>query len=134
MPCQDRSNRDPTSHHSLGPILENEGTLDGTYKVIDDIFLQQLQLDPNADFTDGPLYLTYGDQKTISLVQAIKGERRESKPYYQTYSSILPMPGLFHRRMNFITEADPLAGVLLSSPTSTRTWRPITLSKASITS
>lgn len=51
-----------TSHHSLGPILENEGTIDGTYNVIDNIFKEQLGFSEIDDFSN-QLQLVYGDQK-----------------------------------------------------------------------
>ena len=90
-----------TPHFGLGPILENEGTIEGTYEVIDNIFKQQLKLDDIVDFKDR-LFLVYGDQKTVSLIQSVKQERRYSENIYGQYQWLLPIPGLFHWRTNFI--------------------------------
>lgn len=63
--------------------------------------LHQLKLDRSAAF-NGSLYLIYGDQKTVSLVLNVKSERHDATQEYDKYSSILPVPGLFHWRMNFM--------------------------------
>lgn len=84
FPVVDRVPAGSTVHHSLGPILENEGTLDGTYRVIDEIFLDQLKLDRQTDFADtpdGPIYLTYDDQKTISPVSTAKLNARRPRAH-----------------------------------------------------
>lgn len=90
-----------TAHRSLGPILENEGTTDGTYAVLDEVMLHQLKLDRSAAF-NGSLYLVYGDQKTVSLILSVKNERHDATQEYDKYSSVLPIPGLFHWRMNLM--------------------------------
>jgi hypothetical protein len=70
-----------TRNYTLSPILENEGTISGTYKVIDEIFTGQLNLDREKEF-DGPLRLVFGDQKTVSLVRTVQKERQEAgHPY-----------------------------------------------------
>lgn len=63
--------------------------------------LHQLKLDRSAAF-NGSLYLIYGDQKTVSLVLNVKSEGHDATQEYDKYSSILPVPGLFHWRMNFM--------------------------------
>jgi hypothetical protein len=88
-------------HFGLGPVLENEGTIEGTYEVIDKIFQQQLKLDEVIDFKSR-LFLVYGDQKTVSLIQSVKRERQYCDDEYGRYRWLLPMPGLFHWRTNFI--------------------------------
>lgn len=90
-----------TPHFGLGPMLENEGTIQGTYQVIDKIFTKQLGFDPAVNFSDR-LYLVYGDQKTISLIQSVKRERQHCRNVYGKYKWLLPIPGLFHWRTNFI--------------------------------
>jgi len=67
LPSVERLPPRKTPHYSLGPILENEGTISGTYSVIDIIFTEQLGYNPAADF-NGRLHLVYGDQKTVSLI------------------------------------------------------------------
>jgi hypothetical protein len=90
-----------TPHFGLGPILEIEGTIEGTYEVIDKVFLQQLKLDDVVDFKR-LLFLVYGDQKTVSLIQSVKRERQYCENIYGQYQWLLPIPGLFHWHTNFI--------------------------------
>jgi hypothetical protein len=81
--------------------LENEGTVDGTYSVIEEIFINQFKYDPEKDFDDS-LQLMYGDQKSISLVQTVQKERLDSEDSYEKLNWILAVPGLFHWRTNYI--------------------------------
>lgn len=101
FPTIERLEPQTTTHRSLGPILENEGTLDGTLAVLNEVLFKHLNLKEGSDFND-LLYLIYGDQKTVSLVLGIKHERREAGEPHAQYSSVIPIPGLFHWRMNFI--------------------------------
>lgn len=50
----------------------------------------------------GNIYLAYGDQKTVSLINSVKRDRKDSRTKYAQYRWLLPIPGLFHWRMNFI--------------------------------
>lgn len=101
FPLVERLTPRKTPHFGLGPILENEGTIQGTYQVIDKIFTGQLRLDPAVNF-NSHLYLVYGDQKTVSLIQSVKRERQYCGNIYGQYRWLLPIPGLFHWRTNFI--------------------------------
>ena len=49
-----------TPYYGLSPILENEGTISGTYSVIDIVFTEQLGYNCAEDFS-GWLYLVYSD-------------------------------------------------------------------------
>lgn len=101
MPKLDILSPEKTEQHAFGPIPANEGTLDGTYQVLDNIFLKQLKLDDEEDF-DGRLQLIYGDQKTVSLLRSIQKEQRDSMRCYDRRDWYLPIPGLFHWRMNLV--------------------------------
>lgn len=101
FPAVKRLPAQKTVHYSLGPMLYNEGTADGTYKVIEDVFLEQLGDDGDTDL-DGLLQLVYGDQKTVSLLNAVKKERSEASRHFDRFSWLLPIPGLFHWRMNYL--------------------------------
>lgn len=102
FPTVERLQPRRTPHFGLGPILENEGTIQGTYQVIDTIFLRQLGLD-SADINfKERLYLVYGDQKTVSLIGSVKRERKDSRDDYGRYRWLLPIPGLFHWRTNLM--------------------------------
>lgn len=90
-----------TIHYSLGPMLHNEGTTEGTYQVIEEVFLEQLGSNRDTDF-DGLLQLVYGDQKTVSLLQAVKKQRVEATHIFDRFGWLLPIPGLFHWRMNYL--------------------------------
>lgn len=79
----------------------NESTTEGTYRVVEDVLLGQLGDDGDIDL-DGFLQLVYGDQKTASLLNAVKKERAESCRLFDRFSWVLPIPGLFHWRMNFL--------------------------------
>jgi hypothetical protein len=109
FPTVQRLSRRKTPHYGLGPILENESTISGTYKVIDNLFIKQLGLNPVQDF-DGPLYLVYGDQKTVSLVRTVQKERQEAALPYDKLNWLLAIPGLFHWRTNFIDMVHELYG------------------------
>jgi hypothetical protein len=77
MPVVDCLKTRKVARYALGPILENEGTLEGTYGVINNIFGKnteeeghekgQLGYGPDI-FDDGWLVLN-GDQKTIGLLR-----------------------------------------------------------------
>jgi hypothetical protein len=58
-----------TDSKTLGLILFNEGTLDGSYEVIESIYKHQFQLD-DTEFNNC-LFLAFGDQKTSSLIRSM---------------------------------------------------------------
>ena len=90
-----------TTHVNLGPIMESEASINGNYRVLETIFLEQLQLNRDNDFQDR-LYLAYGDQKTAKLIRACKRERTEAALSYDSHRWVLPVPGLWHLRLNFL--------------------------------
>jgi hypothetical protein len=101
FPAIDRLDRDKTIHYGLGPLMENEGTIEGTYQVINQIFKTQFELHTDDHYKD-IIQLVYGDQKTCGLVGSIKHESQQSRDIYGSYRWILPIPGPFHWRTNFI--------------------------------
>jgi hypothetical protein len=102
MPQLDRIRTNgPMESYILGAIPFNEGTLAGTYKVHEEIFLEQLHLDRDKDFANA-LYLVYGDQKTASLNRSVKNEQRSAQLPFDRRDWCLPVPALFHLRMNFL--------------------------------
>ena len=50
LPSIERLPPRKTPHYSLGPILENKGTISGTYSVIDIVFTKQLGYNRVEDF------------------------------------------------------------------------------------
>jgi hypothetical protein len=101
LPSVERLPPRKTPHYGLGPILENEGTISGTYSVIDAVFTEQLGYNPAEDFGDR-LHLVYGDQKTVSLIRTVQKEREEAALLYDKYDWLLAVPGLFHWRTNYM--------------------------------
>ncbi len=49
-----------TEHITLGPILDSEAFINGNYRVIENIFLDQLQYNCETTFNDW-LFLVYRD-------------------------------------------------------------------------
>jgi hypothetical protein len=101
FPTVNRLQTQKTVDYSLGPMLYNEGTLEGTYKVIENVFLEQLGDKSDTDF-DGLLQLVYGGQKTVSLLNTVKKHRKEAIRIFDRFNWLLPIPGLFHWRMNYL--------------------------------
>ena len=66
MPAVELLELQKTDSKTLGPILFNEGTLDDSYEVIENIYKLQFELE-NREFDDR-LFLAFGDQKTASLI------------------------------------------------------------------
>lgn len=114
MPQIDVLPRRKSAHHTLGPIKFSEGSAEGQYDVLNAIFCDQFRLHTNpadeatkatsnstVDWSNR-LYLVYGDQKTVQLIRSVQMERAEATRPFDRYSWILPIPALFHLRMNLI--------------------------------
>lgn len=101
FPTVNRLQTQKTVDYSLCPMLYNEGTIEGTYKVIENIFLEQLGDNSDTDF-ETRLQLVYGDQKTVSLINTVKKQRAEAIRSFDRFGWLLPIPGLFHWRMNYL--------------------------------
>jgi hypothetical protein len=92
MPIIDRLLLWKLCHFALGPILENEGTLEGIYGVFRNIFsgdngecgFQEGQLGyKDGSFNNSKLVLINGDQKTIGLLQSVQQERYFEERHYK---------------------------------------------------
>ena len=111
IPDLDRLKPQKYSHYALGPIMENEGTLAGTYGVLKNIFggddgdcgFQEGQLGyKESSFDDSQIVFINGDEKTVSLLQSAQRERRFERRTDAQLQWFIPVPGLFHWRMNYI--------------------------------
>jgi hypothetical protein len=91
----------PSIHYSLGPIKINQSTNAGNLKILENIFLQQYRLSKKDDFQHR-LTLIYGDQKTVARLRSIKSRRAEDMDPYESLQWILPVPALFHLKMNWV--------------------------------
>ena len=60
--------------HQLGAIFHDEGTIDGTYGVHHDIWIQKLGFKEEDEFGHfhEQLWLAWGDQKTACFIQTLK--------------------------------------------------------------
>ena len=101
MPVVDVLPHGRTEHVTLGPILDSEASINGNYRVMENIFLDQLQYNRETAFNDR-LFLVYGDQKTAKLIRSCKEERVEAECAYDSHKWVLPIPGLWHVRLNFL--------------------------------
>jgi len=107
MPVLDIANVGKTKFWQFGAIYEDEGTIDGTYAVHDNIFLQQLKLrapeDPAAGLPDDfypTLKLIYGDQLTTHRIRAVKAEQLQAERPYDLRDWHLGIIAWFHIIMN----------------------------------
>ena len=100
MPAVELLEPRKTDSKTLGPILFNEGTLDGSYEVIESIYKHQFQLD-DTEFDDR-LFLAFGDQKTSSLIRSMQAEQVDASAAYDRKDWLVGVAALFHLRMNFL--------------------------------
>lgn len=91
-----------TSRFNLGPIMTGEASISETYKVLDDIFLHQMNLQRTDKAFEERLFLIYGDQKTAKLIRSCQGERTESISAYDSLRWALPIPALWHLKLNYL--------------------------------
>jgi hypothetical protein len=100
MPAVELLEPRKTDSKTLGPILFNEGTLDGSYEVVESIYKHQFQLD-DTEF-DNRLFLAFGDQKTSSLIRSVQAEQVDASAAYDRKDWLIGVAALFHLRMNFL--------------------------------
>jgi hypothetical protein len=110
MPVYDALAATKTEHWQLGAIYEDEGTIMGTYRVHDNIFLEQLGLKtpdhPDSrlkdDFTTR-LWLAHGDQLTSHHIRAVKAEQHRASRTYDRREWLLGIPAWFHVQMSLVS-------------------------------
>ncbi|KAH6985308.1 hypothetical protein EDB80DRAFT_656411 [Ilyonectria destructans] len=100
MPVVDILEPVKTVHCSLGPIPHDESSNAGNILILENIFQHQYHL-PDSDF-ERRLFLIYGDQKTTQRIRSIKQRREEAERPYDRLQWALPVPALFHLRMNYL--------------------------------
>ncbi|KAI5300432.1 hypothetical protein KEM56_002469 [Ascosphaera pollenicola] len=101
FPVVKRLQPSKTEFHEMGPINANEETKSGCITVMDTIF-ECFGIPQDDPVFQEMIQLLYSDQKTVSLVQSVKKDCRTSKTPFVTFLYMLPIPGLFHFRMNFM--------------------------------
>jgi hypothetical protein len=100
MPVIDVLAPTKTIHGSLGPIPHDESSNAGNIQILENIFQHQYHL-PESAF-EQRLFLIYGDQKTTQRIRSIKQRREEAERPYDRLQWALPVPALFHLRMNYL--------------------------------
>jgi hypothetical protein len=100
MPAIELLDLRKTDSKTLGPIFFNEGTIDGTYGVLENIYKHQFKLEDD-EFNDR-LFLAFGDQKTSSLIRTVQGEQVDSSDSYERKDWIIGVAAFFHLRMNYL--------------------------------
>jgi hypothetical protein len=100
MPKLDILEPRKTSYQPLGLIPHDESSNSGNLAVLENIFQRQYKLSDQA-FKNN-LYLIYGDQKTTQRIRTIKRHRLDSTRPYDSLKWALPVPALFHLKMNLL--------------------------------
>jgi hypothetical protein len=90
-----------TKMFQLGAIFQDEGTLEGTYSVHDEIWKNQFGFEPDEDGSDRKhfserLWLVWGDQKTASLLRSVCSMQRRSTLDYDKKKWMLGPPAYWH--------------------------------------
>jgi len=90
-----------TVHHPLSIIPHDESTNTGNLAVLENIFRHQYRRG-DEDLIATQLSLVYGDEKTIHRIRTIKRRRERSIGHYDSLRWVLPVPALFHLKMNYL--------------------------------
>jgi hypothetical protein len=119
-PIFDRISHEQTRHWQLGAIHENESTISGTYKVHDEIWIEQLDQaasaetrkkhrQPDDSEKDGGvgdyenmLWLAHDDQLTSHYIRAIKLQQCRATQAYDKKDWLLGIPSWFHIKMTLL--------------------------------
>lgn len=108
FPVLDKLPQRKTTFWQFGGIFEDEGTITGTYRVHDNIFLKQLGLNspdeptsPESDFLER-FWLVHGDQLTAARIRSVKAEQQSAEKPYDQRGWLLGLPAWFHIQMNLL--------------------------------
>ena len=85
----------------LAAIFKDEGTLEGTYAVHDEIWKEQFGFKPDEDESDSRhfserLWPVFGDQKTTSLLRTVCSMQKRSSLDYDKKKWMLGVPAYWH--------------------------------------
>lgn len=90
-----------TESYPLGIILQEEGSIQGTYAVHKEIFLKKLQIPKDDPQWSSRLWLAYGDQLTAIRNRSVKGECVEASEPFERRQWLVSPSAPFHTAMNF---------------------------------
>lgn len=99
MPEIDRLPPKPvTKLHHLGAIFFDEGTIEGTFQVHNDIWLSKMRFSDDSTKRDFArrLWLVHGDQKTAELIRSLKSGQRLAEREYDRRDWMLGPPAFWH--------------------------------------
>ena len=134
MPTIDLLDPQKTESYQLGPILENEGTIEGTAAAKDNIYQKQMGWGKEEEQIKGCLFLGTGDAKSVRNMKSLQGGRADATREVDRHQNLLPIPALFHLQMNFayaIQKAHD--GSKVNNPDATRASKSTLLWHRSIT-
>jgi hypothetical protein len=100
MPAIDILPANKTEYRQFGATYEDEGTIDGTYRVHDSLFRRQLQRDDKEFETR--LWLVHGDQLTSQRIRTVKAEQSSAELPYDRREWMIGIPAWFHVQMNLL--------------------------------
>lgn len=108
LPKIQRLKPNKTEFYQLAGMFEDEGTINGTYGVHKNIFLDQLGLHAPADPTSSepddfkiPLRLVHGDQLSTVLNRGVKAAMKEMDRPYDQRLWLLCVAAWFHIQLNY---------------------------------
>ena len=107
FPTIERLPQRKTRFWQFAGITADEGTIEGTYAVHDDIYLRQLGLKAavtpdEADDFSKRLYLVHGDQLTAQRIRAVQAEQARASRAYDRRQWLCGIPAWFHIQMNLL--------------------------------
>jgi hypothetical protein len=80
--------------------LENEGTIEGTAAVKNNIYQKQMGWGKEEEKIKGCLFLGTGDAKSVRNMKSLQAERADTTREVDRHQNMLPIPALFHLQMN----------------------------------
>ena len=89
--------------HPLAPIHISESTNENNMTILEDIYINQMGKAKDDPWFQKGLFLCAGDLKTVERMLSVKtlGRETASRPY-DRYAWLLPIPGLWHLKLNFL--------------------------------
>ncbi|SMY22611.1 unnamed protein product [Zymoseptoria tritici ST99CH_1A5] len=87
-------------YHPIGAIFQNEGTIDGTAAVHEDIWINKFKFVVDDPMFRNRLWLVYGDQLTAMRIRSVKQESREANRAFDRREWLIGPSSFFHTAMN----------------------------------
>jgi hypothetical protein len=90
--------------HQLGAIFHDEGTIEGTYGVHRDIWINKFGLkeEDEAHCFDDRLWLVWGDQKTAQMIRSLKGEQIRARRAFDRRAWLIGPTALWHTQQSLL--------------------------------